>query len=79
LGGMGLVKKDKSAKSISVNEIDETAIIRKEEVVPEEAPQEISSNFDALVVKKADNTTKIQNNSHNDFRKNGNNEKRNTR
>lgn len=56
LWGIGLAKKEKqAAKSVSSNEIDETAIAKKVEQAPPEEPiAEISSSIDALVIKKAE-------------------------
>lgn len=76
LGGMGLVKKDKTIKSVSSNEIDETAIAKKETSSMEEKPQEISSSLDALVIKKADLTEKkTQNDGRMDSRRNTNSDR----
>ncbi len=80
LGGMGLVKKDKATKSVSSNEIDETAIAKKETIQIEETPQEVTSSLDALVIKKADlSEKKPKNDGRTDFRRNANNDRWNTR
>jgi TATA-binding protein-associated factor Taf7 len=73
---MGLVKKDKATKSVSSNEIDETAIAKKETIQIEETPQEVTSSLDALVIKKADlSEKKPKNDGRTDFRRNANNDR----